>query len=95
MCLTGLGAGAIVLAQRLDRHNGLLGKTIQHGRRYGTELSDYAKMAGMKGIIHSDEKLSKYGVSEAEEKALHKKLEISEWDAFVLVVAPKISSPSA
>ena len=91
----GIGAGAIVLAQRLDRHNGLLGKTIQHGRRYGTELSDYAKMAGVKGIIHSDEKLSKYGVSEVEEKALHKKLEISEWDAFVLVVAPKKQAEKA
>lgn len=92
---SGLKAGAVVLCQKLDRHNGILGKAIQPGRRYGTELSDYAKMAGVKGIIHSDEKLSKYGISEAEEKALRKKLEINEEDAFVLVVAPKAQAENA
>lgn len=30
-------------------------------RRYGSELSDYAKLAGVNGIIHSDE-ASKYGI---------------------------------
>ncbi len=92
---SGLKAGAVVLCQKLDRHNGILGRTIQPGRRYGTELSDYAKMAGVKGIIHSDEKLSKYGISETEEKALRKKLEINEEDAFVLVVAPKAQAENA
>lgn len=91
----GLKAGATVLAQKLERHKGLLGKTIQPGKRYGTELSDYAKIAGVKGIIHSDERPSKYDISEAEEKALRKKLEVGEQDAFVLVVAPKEQASKA
>ncbi|MBU0532921.1 Glu-tRNA(Gln) amidotransferase subunit GatE [Candidatus Micrarchaeota archaeon] len=84
-----LDSGAFVLAQKLQNHAGILGKQIQKGKRYGTELSDYAKLAGVKGIIHSDESLSKYGISESEEKALREGLHAKEEDAFVLIVAPK------
>jgi glutamyl-tRNA(Gln) amidotransferase subunit E len=84
----GLRSGSVVLGQKLNEHEGMLGMELQPGKRYGTELSDYAKKAGVKGIIHSDEDLEKYGVSPDEEAAVRKALEAGENDAFVLVVAP-------
>ncbi|MEM0250195.1 MAG: Glu-tRNA(Gln) amidotransferase subunit GatE, partial [Desulfurococcaceae archaeon] len=51
-----------VLALKLPGFKGLLGKEIQPGRRFGTELSDYAKVwSGVGGIIHTDE-LPGYGI---------------------------------
>ncbi|MFH1520161.1 MAG: Glu-tRNA(Gln) amidotransferase subunit GatE [Candidatus Micrarchaeota archaeon] len=91
----GMKTGSIVLAQKLPSHKGLLGQEIQKGRRYGTELSDYAKRAGVKGIIHSDEQMEKYHISHEEEMQLRKFLEIEIEDSFILVVAPKIQSEYA
>ncbi|UXD21557.1 glutamyl-tRNA(Gln) amidotransferase [Ignicoccus pacificus DSM 13166] len=80
------GAGAWAL--KLPKFAGLLGMEVQPGRRFGTELSDYAKFwSTVGGIIHSDE-LPGYGISEEEVKALRKELECEEMDAFVLVLAP-------
>ncbi|MFH0884568.1 MAG: Glu-tRNA(Gln) amidotransferase subunit GatE [Candidatus Micrarchaeota archaeon] len=84
----GLKSGSVVLGQRLNEHEGLLGMELQPGKRYGTELSDYAKKAGVKGIIHSDEELDKYGISKEDEAALRKALGALDNDAFVLIVAP-------
>jgi glutamyl-tRNA(Gln) amidotransferase subunit E len=86
---SGLKAGACVLGIRLDQHKDLLGREIQPGKRYGTELSDYAKRAGVKGIIHSDEKMGKYEISGAEEEKVRELLEMGLNDAFVLVTAPR------
>jgi len=62
----GLVAGQRVMGFVLAGHAGILGVEIQPGKRYGTELADYAKTAGLKGIIHSDEDLSKYGINQEE-----------------------------
>ncbi|MEM0059729.1 MAG: Glu-tRNA(Gln) amidotransferase subunit GatE [Desulfurococcaceae archaeon] len=52
-----------VLAVKLPGFKGLLGREIQPGRRFGTELSDYAKVwGGVGGIIHTDE-LPAYGIT--------------------------------
>jgi len=79
--------GEVVLGIRLQRHAGILGTELQPGKRYGTELSDYAKQAGVKGIIHSDEDLFKYGFEEDEIESIKKRLSVGEGDAFVLVAA--------
>lgn len=81
----GIDSGACVLGQSMEGFSGILGREIQPGKRFGTELSNYSKMAGVKGIIHSDEDFSKYGMSEAEQKHLKKKL----GGCFILVVAPE------
>jgi len=45
-----------ILAVKLPGFKGLLGREVQPGRRFGTELSDYAKVwGGVGGIIHTDE----------------------------------------
>lgn len=87
--------GGSVLALKLPKHAGMLGKELQPGKRYGTELSDYAKHARVKGIIHSDEELSKYNFSEGEISKIKEKLSMGERDAFVLVVAPAKKAEAA
>jgi glutamyl-tRNA(Gln) amidotransferase subunit E len=84
----GLKSGSIALAQKLPLHKGLLGTILQPGRRYGTEISDYAKRAGVKGLIHSDEDLSKYPISDEEADAVRKAIGAGPEDAFIMVVAP-------
>ncbi len=90
-----LDAGGVVLAIRLQNHAGLLGKELQPGRRYGSEFSDYAKHAGVKGIIHSDEDPSKYKFSAGEISKVREKLSADKNDAFVMVVAPLQKAESA
>lgn len=91
----GISAGAIVLAQKLPGHKGLIGREIQKGRRYGTELSDYAKRAGVKGLIHSDESMEKYSLSTETLASLAHELALGKDDAFVIIVAPKEQAQKA
>ena len=66
---------------------GILGEEVQPGRRVGTEVSDYAKKAGVGGIIHSDEDLSKYPVTSEEVANVMARLGAKEGDAFILVAS--------
>jgi len=84
----GIASGQSVFGLVLEKHAGLVGREIQPGKRYGTELSEYAKTTGVKGIIHSDEDMGKYSISESEITSLREKLGVKNGDAFVLVVAP-------
>ncbi|MEM4563087.1 MAG: Glu-tRNA(Gln) amidotransferase subunit GatE, partial [Thermofilum sp.] len=62
-----------------------LGREIQPGRRFGTELADRARYrAEVGGLFHSDE-LPGYGITGEEVDSVKKKLECGERDAFVLV----------
>ncbi len=83
-----LKAGGGVYGILLKGFRGILGTEVQPGRRFGTELSDYAKAwGGVGGIIHSDE-LPKYGISEEEVAAIYETLGGDpSRDAFVLVLA--------
>lgn len=87
----GIDSGFSVIGQPMEGFAGILGRELQKGKRFGTELSSYAKMAGVKGIIHSDEDLSKYGITEDEQKHLKKKL----GSCFIMVVADEAQAKSA
>lgn len=76
---------ARVMAFALRGFGGVLGQEIAPNRRLGTEISDYAKKAGVKGIIHSDEDLETYGFSKGELEALGRELKLGAKDSFVLV----------
>ena len=52
--------------------------------RMGRELADYAKKAGVKGLMHSDE-LPAYGISPEETEEIHRHLDCNENDAFILI----------
>ncbi len=80
----GLRAYAVVL----KGFAGVLRIEVQPGRRFGTELSDYAKAwGGVSGIIHSDE-LPGYGISEDIVDEIYRYLGARKGvDAFVFVLA--------
>ena len=80
-----LGKGGKVMGARISGLRGFLGREINEGRRLGSEVSDYAKMAGVNGIMHSDEDLSKYGIDDAISALIKKRLGVKESDAFIMV----------
>lgn len=92
---SGLKNKGIILAVKLKGLKGLLGKETQPGRRFGSELADYAKVkAGVKGIFHSDE-LPKYGIEQEHIEKIKQTLSCQENDAFALVVAQKAQAETA
>jgi glutamyl-tRNA(Gln) amidotransferase subunit E len=84
-----LGAGGRVLAVKLPKFAGIVGKELQPGRRFGTELADHAKLYGkVGGIFHTDE-LPGYGISDEETKRLRAAIGAAEEDAVVFVAGDK------
>jgi len=78
--------GSKAIATKLEGFNKILGVEISEGKRFGTELSEHAKMHGVGGMIHSDENLKKYNFSDKEIEEIKKKLEIKSNDAFIIIV---------
>src|SRR2546428_585013 len=70
--------GGTVLGSRLPGFRGLLKARVR------PELAAHARVAGVRGILHSDE-LPGYGISAEEVDAITKALRVSGTDAFVLV----------
>ncbi len=87
--------GASVFGFRLIGFNGILGNEINPNRRLGSEISDYAKMAGVKGIIHSDENLEQYGFTISEIEGIKNRLSVDSGDAFILVAGDQYTSKKA
>ncbi len=87
--------GGRLLGMRLPGHEGLLGREVSPGRRYGSELADYARSAGVRGLVHSDEDLAKYGFSEDEISETRVALSISSGDAFVLAAGEQKKAQAA
>ncbi|MDE1824514.1 MAG: Glu-tRNA(Gln) amidotransferase subunit GatE, partial [Candidatus Micrarchaeota archaeon] len=82
-------SGGVVLGMALKNFKGLLGYEIDANRRLGSEISDYAKKAGVRGIIHSDEKLDGYGFDDSEISAVSRELGLKENDAFIMIAAKR------
>lgn len=79
----------VVLAVKLPKFAGLVGKELQPGRRFGTELADHAKLYGkVGGIFHTDE-LPAYGISADEVRSLRLAIDATEEDAIVFVVGKR------
>jgi glutamyl-tRNA(Gln) amidotransferase subunit E len=79
-----LSKGGNVLAIKLSGFKGLIGKEVQPGRRFGTELAGYAKKMGVSGIFHIDE-LPAYGITDVDIERITNHLKLSENDAFIIV----------
>ena len=56
--------------------------------RLGRELAGAAKLAGVRGVFHSDE-LPAYGIEQSFVDGVRTQLELSEGDGFVLCLAPE------
>ena len=80
--------GLRAYAIRLRGFKGILGWELQPNRRFGTELSDYAKAwGGVQGIIHSDE-LPNYGITQEVVNEVFSLLNLDpSKDAFLFVLA--------
>jgi glutamyl-tRNA(Gln) amidotransferase subunit E len=83
-----LERGGIIAALKLEKFSGLLGKEVQPERRFGTELSDYAKAYGAKGLFHGDE-LPGYGITEQEVSWIKETLKLGKNDSFILIADKK------
>ena len=90
-----LSSGGRVIGMPLYKFEGIIGRELGEGRRLGTEISEYAKMAGVKGIIHGDEDLKGYGITEGELASLHKSLGIKKGDSFILIAAQEAQARKA
>jgi glutamyl-tRNA(Gln) amidotransferase subunit E len=79
-----------VYAILLKGFKGLLGFQLQPGRRFGTELADYARVwGGVGGLFHTDE-LPAYGITAEEVDMLYKVLNGDrERDAIVFIADEK------
>jgi glutamyl-tRNA(Gln) amidotransferase subunit E len=86
-------AGGRVFGVCLRGFAGALGTELQPGRRFGTELADFARKYGA-GLMHTDE-LPAYGITDAEVAALRRAFDASEEDCVVLVAAPEMRAEQA
>ncbi len=90
-----IASGGKVLALKLEKFAGLLGMELQPGRRFGTELSDRAKIYGkVGGLFHTDE-MPAYGISPEEIGLLKSRLGASEEDAVVFIADARAKAEAA
>jgi glutamyl-tRNA(Gln) amidotransferase subunit E len=77
--------GKKTYALKIPGISGLFRKKLTHTRTLGNEMANYAKArAGVKGIIHTDEEVERYGL-EQEFKSLAKFIDAKEKDILVIV----------
>jgi glutamyl-tRNA(Gln) amidotransferase subunit E len=77
-------SGSMALAVRLPKFADTLSKTDDGVTRLGAEIAAHARVAGVKGLFHSDE-LPAYGITASEVGALSERLGLGPDDAFVLI----------
>ena len=79
-----LDSGGKVLGVKLEKFAGTMGRTEAGVKRLGAEIAAHARVAGVKGLFHSDE-LPGYGITRAEVEDIGTMLSTEAEDAFVLV----------
>lgn len=84
-----------IIAIKIDNFKGMFKWEICPGKRFGAELSDYAKiLAGVGGLFHSDE-LPNYGITEDEVKMIKHELHVKDDDGFLMIADNKIVAEKA
>ncbi|MHA1144324.1 MAG: Glu-tRNA(Gln) amidotransferase subunit GatE [Candidatus Helarchaeota archaeon] len=79
-----------VLGIVLPKFSGLMKRILYEEKTLAREFVDYSKAHGVRGFIHSDEKLEKYGLVK-EFNAIRKKLKLDDAD-LILIMAGKEST---
>lgn len=74
----------VVTALLLPKFSGMLKKELCPGKTFGRELSEYAKAYGTKGMIHTDEDISKYKLDK-EFNEIRKILAAKDNDLIILI----------
>ena len=81
-----LDADGRILGAKLPKFAGTFGPTSAGVKRLGPEMAAHARVAGVKGLFHSDE-LPGYGVSVAEVEDVGHLLGVERSDGFVIVAS--------
>ncbi|MDH3364658.1 MAG: Glu-tRNA(Gln) amidotransferase subunit GatE [Thermoplasmata archaeon] len=84
MITSAIESGGKALAVKLPKFAKTLSRTCEGVTRLGAEMAAHARVAGVKGLFHSDE-LPAYGITAADVNRLSKSLELDADDAFVLI----------
>ena len=79
-----LSSGGRVLAARLPKFAGTLSRTDDGVPRLGAELAAHARVAGVRGLFHSDE-LPAYGITQEEMQTVVSSMGLEDEDAFILI----------
>ena len=92
MVKNGLDQGFTMIALPLKGFDGKIGSKTMDAEgaqlpRLGRELAGAAKLAGVRGVFHSDE-LPAYGIEENHVQEVRSVLDLDSKDAFVLCLAP-------
>ena len=92
MVKDGLDQGFTMIALPLKGFDGKIGSKTMDAEgaqlpRLGRELAGAAKLAGVRGVFHSDE-LPAYGIEENHVQQVRSVLDLDSKDAFVLCLAP-------
>jgi len=92
MVKDGLDQGFTMIALPLKGFDGKIGSKTMDAEgaqlpRLGRELAGAAKLAGVRGVFHSDE-LPAYGIEENHVQEVRSVLDLDSKDAFVLCLAP-------
>lgn len=86
--------GGEIFQNNLHRFSKYAASEKLEEKRLGQELSQYAKICGVSGILHSDE-LPAYGITKEEVSAIRAALHCKENDAFILVAGKEKNSRGA
>ncbi len=76
--------GGEVIVISIPSMRGFPARELYPGMRLATEFKDQLLTLGIRGVIHSDEDIGKYGISPTELETLTDVLELQEQDAFIL-----------
>jgi len=88
--IKGIQSGKKLYGINFSGFKGIFGKELMEDYRFGTEVSSKVKLiSGLKGIIHSDEELNKYNLSNEDIEKIKENLTSKEDDCFVLVLGSK------
>jgi glutamyl-tRNA(Gln) amidotransferase subunit E len=86
----GIKSGKKLFGINFKGFKGIIGKELMEDYRFGTEVSSKVKsIAGLKGLIHSDEDLKNYKFSDNDIKNIKEKLKTEKNDCFVLLLGSK------
>lgn len=89
-----LDSSGKILAVKLPKFAKTLSKTEEGVTRLGAELAAHARVAGVKGLFHSDE-LPGYGITAVEVDKLSKRLGSGSDDAFALIADDEVRARAA
>lgn len=82
-----------VIAISIPSMRGFPGRELYPGMRLATEFKDQLLTLGIRGVIHSEEEIGRYGITPSELEALTDSLELRERDTFILFASrPEVVS---